>query len=466
MKFGLGFLSGDGLRGRSIRASLLTVLNFSSSNLLRLASNLILTRILFPEAFGIMALVTVFLTGLNMFSDLGVRASIVQNKRGADPAFLDTAWLIQIARGIILWLATCLIAGPAANFYDTPILAELLPVAGLTAVLQGLNSTKTATASREVRLGRVTVMSLSARFIGILVLIALAWWWQSVWALVVGGLVGPLLIMIASHLFLPGHNNRFRFEWRAASQLISFGKFVFISTLAGFLISQADRAILGKFITLDQLAFYNIAFFLATVPRLILQRLSSSVLFPLYSRRPPKQSRENHLNVAKARLGVVTATMAMATVLAVIGNELILFLYDDRYALSGPLLVLMVIASLPTIVTGNYGQMILASGDSKRFAILMVISAIFRTAILFFAIVNYGVLGAVLTPLVATVLFYPVSIWFIRPYGGWLPGQDAVFALLSIAIAVLAIWFNQEVLLNTWEQLIELASPSGPASER
>lgn len=79
------FLTGDGTRARALRSSAILVFGFGSSNILRLASNLVLARLLFPEAFGLMSLVYVFLIGLAMFSDLGLNLSIIQNKRGEEP---------------------------------------------------------------------------------------------------------------------------------------------------------------------------------------------------------------------------------------------------------------------------------------------------------------------------------------------------------------------------------------------
>ena len=66
---------------------------------------MILTRILFPEAFGLMALVTVVLVASANFSDVGITPAILKDKRGHDPVFLNTAWTIQIGRGVILCLA-------------------------------------------------------------------------------------------------------------------------------------------------------------------------------------------------------------------------------------------------------------------------------------------------------------------------------------------------------------------------
>lgn len=429
-----------------MRSSLFTLFDAMSQNGLRLLGNIILTRILFPEAFGIMALVTVVMTGLRMMSDIGLRASIIQHSRGGDPIFLDTAWTLQIARGGILWLFCLLLAVPVANFYDVPILAQVLPVAGLVAVFQGFNSTKLATADRELLMGRVTIMLVATRVIGLIVLIVLALALESIWALVIGGLVSPFLIMILSHVALPGRNNRFRIERAAIWDLLHFGKYLFLSTLAGFLVLQADRAILGKLVSLEELAFYTIAITLAGLPRLVQQRLFDKVFFPLYTKRPPAESAQNRAALAKARWPVVTASVIAVAILAISGVWIIELLYDQRYQAAGPLLVLMAMASLPSVIFGGYGFMILSAGHSGRYAVLIVTSAVIRVAILYFAILSYGVVGAALSPLIATVLFYPIMLVLIAPYKGWLPKQDLAFSALSIAVSSVAIWINYPAL--------------------
>ena len=100
-----------GLFARALRGSALTAGSYAITQGLRLGSNLILTRLLFPEAFGLMALVSVFLVGLAMFSDIGIGPAISHSKRGDEPGFLDTAWTLQVARGVILWLGASALAG-------------------------------------------------------------------------------------------------------------------------------------------------------------------------------------------------------------------------------------------------------------------------------------------------------------------------------------------------------------------
>src|SRR6056297_524623 len=258
MNWILSKFTGDGVGSRARRSAIWSLAEFGGSQTLRLASNLILTRLLFPEAFGLMALVMVVTVGLSLLSDTGVRPSIIQNARGDDLGFLNTAWTIQVIRGMLLWLMTLALARPVAALYDEPLLAQILPVAGLTLLITGMQPTSVHTVNRHLALGRLTRITLGAQAVGLIVMALLAWQLQSVWALVIGGVIAATLKVAACHLFLPGIRNRFRLERDAFWQIFHFGKWVFLSTAAGFLITQGDRAILGLYLPLETLGIYNI----------------------------------------------------------------------------------------------------------------------------------------------------------------------------------------------------------------
>src|SRR5690349_2480294 len=134
------------------RGSAWSLAGYGGSQVLRFGGNLVLTRMLVPEAFGAMALVNALLVGLQLFSDVGIGPSIIQSPRGNDPAFLNTAWTLQAFRGLCLWLVACAIAQPVASFYGEPQLAWILPVAGSSALLGGLQSTRIFSMYRQVDL--------------------------------------------------------------------------------------------------------------------------------------------------------------------------------------------------------------------------------------------------------------------------------------------------------------------------
>ena len=88
----------------AMRGAIWTFVGYGVGQSLRLGSNLILTRLLVPEMFGLMSLINVFILGLSLFSDIGVGPSIIQHKRGDEPEFYNTAWTLQVIRGGALWL--------------------------------------------------------------------------------------------------------------------------------------------------------------------------------------------------------------------------------------------------------------------------------------------------------------------------------------------------------------------------
>src|ERR1017187_5882027 len=98
------------LRQRVLNAGTWRLAGYAIGQTIRFGSNLLMTRLLVPEMFGVMAIASLFIAALAMFSDLGVKQSIIQSKRGADPTFLNTAWIIQILRGVVLWGAAVCIA--------------------------------------------------------------------------------------------------------------------------------------------------------------------------------------------------------------------------------------------------------------------------------------------------------------------------------------------------------------------
>jgi O-antigen/teichoic acid export membrane protein len=75
-----------------------------------------MTRLLFPEVYGLMTLVWAVLTGLQMFADTGIVPTIIRDKRGDDPDFLNTAFTTNVIRGFLLWAISFLIAYPMASY--------------------------------------------------------------------------------------------------------------------------------------------------------------------------------------------------------------------------------------------------------------------------------------------------------------------------------------------------------------
>ena len=201
------------LRTRVLNAGAWSLAGFALSTIVRFGSNLLMTRLLAPEMFGVLAIASTVMVGLAMFSDLGVKQSIVQSKRGREAAFLNTAWSIQILRGILLWLvglgvsldplAGRLEAIPLGSVYAAPSLPYVIGVLSLSAAIGGFDSTKMIEASRGLFVSRIIKIEISSQICGLAAMIAWVSVDRSIWALVMGSLCSTLARVVLGHSLLP-----------------------------------------------------------------------------------------------------------------------------------------------------------------------------------------------------------------------------------------------------------------------
>ncbi len=440
------FMTSRNLTLRAMRASVITVLGFGAAQVIRLASNLILTRLLFPEAFGMMALVSVFLVGLAMFSDVGTGAAIMQSKRGDDPAFLDTAWTIQIIRGLTLGVSAMLLAWPIAQFYGEPDLIWYLPASALTLVIAGFNPTRLQTAHRHLVAGRVNLIEIASQVVGIIVAIGLAVTFQSVWALVISGIAAALAQLVFLNMFLPGHRDSLRWDPSSAHELIHFGKWIFVATLCGFATMQADKVIIGKYLTLGEFGLYNIGYFLAAFPMILGYSVIGRVLIPIYRESPPLASAANRLRLRRMRFVLTGSITLMLAVLAFGGVWLVGILYDDRYQAAAGVVVLIAATQMPALLILTCDQSALAAGDSRRFFVLTFARAVFVVTFTLIGLQFAGLPGALIGEALASLAAYPVLVWLVRPHGAWDPLHDALFMAIGVVMGAAALWVNADAL--------------------
>jgi O-antigen/teichoic acid export membrane protein len=427
------------LKQRAIRGSLWTLSGHASSQILRLGSNLILTRLLFPEAFGLMALVQTFIIGLEMFSDVGIRPSIIQNHRGNDANFLNTAWTIQVIRGFVLWLGACLLAIPAANFFNQPMLVYLLPVVGIGSAIAGFNSTKLATVNRHLDLSRLTMIELGSQILSITVMVIASWLTRSVWGLVLGGLVGAFCTMLLSHLAIPGPRNFFHWDSQCFEELHRFGRWVFISTLLTFLAGQGDRLLIARFLDVRFLGIYTVAISLSRVTAEVINMVGDRVLFPSYAELIRDRPERLYAVLRQSRLLLILISWAGSLFFIVFGKALINLLYDGRYADAGWILQTLALGALVARVGHTYDNVLLAKGHTMTISGLLATQTVIQISAMILGNHLAGPHGVVIGIAATGWLMYPFIAVCHARQSVWQPELDLPFIAVAIAIAALVI---------------------------
>lgn len=345
------------LRSRIIGASAWVIFGHTFSQVLRLGSNLIMTRLLVPEMFGLMALANVFYLGLALFSDFGLRQNIIRSHRGDDPVFLNTVWTMQVIRGGIIWAMALGLAvainlmnsaqiWPASSVYTEPLLPYLVVVLAFNAVIKGFSSTNLATAHRNMLFGIVTRIELLSQFTGVMLMIAWALFDRSIWALAAGSLLSSTVHMALSHMVVPGLKNKFDWDSESFHEVFHFGKWIFLSSILGFMAINGDRFILGSLVDSTVLGFYAIAILIVKTVEMVITKIIRSVAFPAISEivrdRPAELSRVYY----KFRLPVDAISLFAAGLLFMTGEFVIEVLYDDRYLQTGYMLEILSLSLL------------------------------------------------------------------------------------------------------------------------
>lgn len=420
----------ESLKKKTMTAAYWTFGSYAFSQALRFGSNLLLTRLLTPEYFGLMSIVTMFMIGIGMFSDLGLSQNIIQSDRAKDQSFLDTAWSLQVCRGGLIWLVCLIGAYPMSQFYHQDILMWVIPVVGFVSVISGFNSTALDVANKNLSLRTLTLIEVGTQVLSLAVIIIWAWIYPSIWALVVGNLFSTTVKMVLSHTLFAQARNKFHIDRAHLSQMMGFGTWIFLSTLLGFFVNSSSNLILGKFVSMSQLGVISIAGALATVVVNVYQQVDNRVIFPVLVKLRELEIHEMRKRIAKIKLAVIGVFLPLLWIMVVFGQQIIDILYDHRYHNGGWVFRLFALGWTPLIISA-IGQFYIANGNSKLLMKLVITKFVFYVIALFGGYYFAGTEG-----LIFAIALYNFAVYFVEGYVQnlykiWIAGIDIPAFILT-----------------------------------
>lgn len=357
------------LRRRALSGMMWTLVGNGGGQALRLVSNLILTRLLFPSAFGLISIVSMLNVGLQMMTDVGMRPAVIQHQHGDDQEFLDTAWSIQILRGFLLWGLGLALAVPMARFYREPVLVPLIAVATFRAVIDGFNSTKLLTLTRHIELARMSIIGLVSKTSAIVAMVALAWYFRSVWALVLGGLVQDVVELVLSHVAIPGPGNRIRWNRQFAWEIYRFGRWILASTLFTFLSRRIDVVMLGRLVPMAVLGVYSVGIMISSVPERLFTLSTQAILMPGLAEIWRERAQLLSAKLAESKRLLLPAGALCVVGCVAVAPAFFRYLYDPRYWAAGWIAQLSMLPFWFLMLHDLNGRVLLVFGDSRSVAV-------------------------------------------------------------------------------------------------
>ncbi|HKD05124.1 MAG TPA: oligosaccharide flippase family protein [Bryobacteraceae bacterium] len=305
---------------------------YGMSSVIRMTSNAVLTRLLVPEMFGIMVVVNSVRYGVELLADLGIEQNVVTSKHGNEPLFANTAWTLQILRGVFLTLVFLCIASPLATFYriDRGIMLAI----SLAPLANSLASTSIFGLVKNLDVKRRNLFELSSELLAFFATLTLAFLTRSVWALVLGALLS-LSIRSALSFLLPHPAHGFTLHWPHVKEIARFGKWILLYSIVLYLSTNLDRIYLGKVAPLALLGMYGLARTISDLPATLASKVSYQLVFPLLAGARNRGDGEPAAEFAATRRKFVLAgAVLMATAISW-ADVAVRVVYDARYAQVG-----------------------------------------------------------------------------------------------------------------------------------
>jgi PST family polysaccharide transporter len=393
------------LRQKAVNGIFWSIIQKWGRSAISIITFVILSRLLAPETFGLVALASVFTVFIELFLDQGLSAAIVQRAE-LEPEHLDTAFWINILTGILLTGGLIGVSGFVATFFEEPRLASVLRWLSISFILSALSSTQVSILQRKLAFKNLAVRSMAAATVGGIVGISMAFTGFGVWSLVgqniVGALAGVVVLWWSSD-WRPGLN----VSKKHYKEMFTFGASVVGNHALTVLIRRSDDLLIGYFLGTTLLGFYTVGYQLLLIIIRLVTEVTNSVAFPAFSRiqHQPERMRRAFYNVTQ-----YTSLFAFPVFigLAALAPELIPAIFGEKWAPSIPVMqVLALIGILQSVLFFN-GSVIRASGKPLWELGIMFLNAV-CSVIGFLLAVRWGIVAVAASFVIVGYILAPVS---------------------------------------------------------
>lgn len=362
--------------------------------------SIVLARLLDPEVYGTVALVTVLITILQVFVDSGFGTALIQ-KKDADDLDFSTVFFFNLAMCLFLYAVVFFTAPWIAAFYEIPELVPVIRVMSLTLIISGVKNIQQAYISRNMLFKKFFFATLGATVFSAAVGIVIAVKGLGVWALVGQSLSNTVISTITLWATVKWRP-KLMFSFQRLKGLFSFGWKLLLSALLETVYNDLRQMIIGKMYTSSDLAFYNKG---KQLPNLAITNVNISIDSVLLPTMAAAQDDRNKVKAMTRRSIKISSYIIMPIMmgLAVCAEPLVGLLYTDKWLPCVPYLrIFCIVFAFYPIHTANLNA-IKAVGRSDLFLKLEIIKKVIGLAAIL-ATMWYGIMPMTLILIATTIL--------------------------------------------------------------
>lgn len=417
------------------------------AQLISLVVTIILARLIDPEEYGVIAIVTVFIVIADTFAVNGLGNALIQKKE-ADHLDFSTVFYFNIGFSMLLYVILFLASIPIAMFYDKPILAPVLRVMSLRIPIAAINSVQQAYVSRRMEFKKFFYATLAGTLISAVLGIMMAYMGFGIWALVTQYMSNTIIDTIVLWFVVKWRPGK-EFSWKRMRELYSYGWKVLVTSLLISIYGNIQDLIIGKKFSSSDLAYSNKG---RQFPSLVSTNINTSlskVLFPAISEVQDDMARVKLLTRKAISVGIYILSPILIG-LAVVSHTFVKILLTDKWLPCVPYLQIMCVVFLLQPIQTASIQAMKALGESGIYLRLEIIKKIGNIVILLVSIFCFNsvlaiVMGSLAAEVYSTIINFPANKRLIG-YSYKEQAEDVVptFAL-SVIMAIAVIMVSQYI---------------------
>lgn len=377
--------------------------------------SIVLARILAPEDYGTIALVTVFTAILQVFVDSGLGTALIQ-KKDADDLDFSSVFYFNFAMCLVLYLGMFIAAPYIAIFYEDMTLTPVIRVLSLTIVISGVKGIQQAYVSRNMLFKRFFFSTIGGTIFSAFLGIGLAFSGYGVWALVAQQLSNTMIDTLILWITVKWKPKK-EFSWKRLRTLFSYGWKLLVSSLLDTVYNNLRNLIIGKMYSSADLAYYNQG---DKFPKIIVTNINTSIDSVLLPTMSNEQDDRNRIK-SMTRRAIKTSTYVMAPLmmgLAFCAESIVKIVLTDKWLPCVPFLRLFCITYMFWPVHTANLNAIKAMGRSDWFLKLEIVKKIVG---LFFLLSSmwFGVMAMAYSLLLSSILSQIINAWPNRQLLGY-----------------------------------------------
>jgi O-antigen/teichoic acid export membrane protein len=367
----------------------------------------LLSRLLDPQAFGLVAMASVFLVFVQIFVDQGFSNALVQRKE-VSPSHLDTAFWTNIGLGLLMTVIGIGTAPLVANFFKQAQLVSILSWLSLSFTINALSSVQDAIFRRNLNFKPLAVRTLIATIAGGCTGTTMAFAGFGVWSLVgqqlVTGSVQAIILWLSSDW-----RPRLRFSRDCFGELFLFGINIVGINILNFINRQSDDLLIGYYLGATALGYYTIAYRIYLIMTQLLIGIVSQVAMPIFSRLQHELEKLRNAFYTFTELTSFAAFPIFIGV-AVLAPELVKFLFGEKWLPSVPVMQILAFIGIQHVISYFYATVLMAMGKPS-WQLKMNLFDATANFIGFYLVVRWGIVAVAAAYVIRGFLTIPINYW-------------------------------------------------------